>query len=130
MASKYCFCGAKTEFVSKQPLYCSNCGQPFAKAFGAALSSSVTHSVPIVSKTRTIPHSRPMNDNEESDNYDQDEVQELANQIAASISAEDFGIVVSVPQPRGYKMSDVLDPKKQLDIGHRGTVEIGLSQSE
>jgi hypothetical protein len=128
MLIKYCAsCGGKTEYTIKLPLFCGACGQSFIKAFTQnkvskevvlPTSKSMASSIP-KTKTRTRPIREDSEDGEssENDSYNESEVQEMARELAASISADDF--IIQGDRSKGIKIEDMLNPNKKIDVGQR-----------
>lgn len=133
MAAKYCPCGGKTEYTAKIPLHCSACGQPFGAAFAkVAPPARPSPSVSIISKvvpSRTLSRgpSPDSTEGDESDQYDEAEVLDRAQEIAASFSASDFFSTKTVDDNR-FSVADMLDPKKQINVGQRAGVITDPSQ--
>ncbi len=133
MAAKYCVCGGKTEYTAKVPTFCSSCGQPFGAAFAKAAPVAPTTSYPPI--TSKIPVARPVRrapgqdsiEDEELDQYDENEMLDRAHQLAASLSAADF-FSTKQADDTGFRLGDVLDPKKQINVGQRGGVVTDPSQ--
>lgn len=136
MPAKYCVksgCGAKTDYTTKVPTFCSSCGQPFSAAFvGAAPSVRVTSSIPITTVNAPVRTSRrpPSEDgqDDESEQYDKDEMYNRAQELAASLSTSDFFSVREVDDHRFSVADLLLDTKKQINIGVRGGVITDPSQ--
>lgn len=133
MAAKYCPCGGKTEYTAKVPTFCSSCGQPFGAAF--AKTAPPVRSSPSVSVTSKAVPSRTLSrgpspdsvGGDESDQYDETEVLDRAQEIAASFSASDFFSTKQVDDHR-FSVADMLDPKKQINVGQRAGVITDPSQ--
>lgn len=136
MAAKYCGqvgCGAKTEYTAKVPAFCSSCGQPFGAAFAKVAAPSRSTPSPSVTSKASI--SRPVRrdpsdesvEGDEGEQYDEGEVLDRAQEIAASFSVSDFFSSVPVDDRR-LSVADMLDPKKQVNVGIRGGVVADPSQ--
>ncbi len=133
MAAKYCVCGGKTEYTAKVPTFCSSCGQPFGAAFAKATTTTpITPYPPVVSKVLVArPVSRgpspESQEGEETDQYDEHEMMDMAHQLAASLSASDFFSAKPAEDNR-YRVGDVLDKTKNVHVGQRGGVVADPSQ--
>jgi len=125
MLIKYCAsCGGKTEYTIKPPWFCGVCGQSFMKAFTQGKSANEivapTSKPTAPSISRPSTKTRPVREDDqdgESDNYNESEVQEMARELAASISADDF--IIQGDRSKGIKIEDMLNPNKKIDIGQR-----------
>jgi uncharacterized Zn finger protein (UPF0148 family) len=126
MAAKFCTCGAKTEYTVKVPVFCSSCGQPYIKAFATTKIVVQESPKPATTVQKTITRSRPP-ENEDDDYIDKGSVQEMARELIASLSKDDF-FSIEVREDRGVKLEDALDPKKQINIGQRSQVQSEASE--
>jgi hypothetical protein len=133
MAAKYCgSCSSKTEYAAKIPLYCSSCGQPFSAAFAKVIPKTISNtSISTTSQTIKRPVKQNLSEedieNNESDQYDEEEVLNRAQEIAASLSVSDF-FSTKQSDERKFSLSDLLDPNKQISVGQRSGVITDPSQ--
>lgn len=150
MPFKYCpvsACASRTEYTAKVPRFCASCGAEFAAAFG---SISIPLAAPVRSApvaTRVLPseklnlpkrtlHARPapegVEDQEDSDGVRRTDILEEANQMAASINAADFGLIIKTDNSPTVKLGAFLKNPDGYNIGVRiaETVQAAPESSE
>lgn len=144
MPAKYCprpSCSAKTEYTIKPPLYCSACGQEYAKAFAVVAAPQSTETQPLRQAVRAAPpqpvmSSRnvalyrkpaalrgvPQTEGQSDDIVTSRDValaREEGREIAASMSAADFGIVIRADQGQPLTLGALFKNPDQYQIGQR-----------
>lgn len=133
MPIKYCSkCAGKTEYTAKIPKFCASCGVDFSKAF---MPSEVTIAAPIsepivnkqVIKVRPKIQKANAEIEEGSDSYDLNDVQAMAYELMASISASDF--VIQKGGDAKVTLGSLMNNPEKFQVGQR-TSENSQSSSE
>ncbi len=131
MNAKYCTCGGKTEYSIKPPLFCGSCGQPFDKLFKAKKVSIQPPTDTEIKKTITkipVRHKiETISEDDEDISYDEGYIESRAAELASEFTTEDF-FSIEKGEDNKVSLEDILDPKKDINVGMRKNVITDVSQ--
>ena len=135
MPIKYCSkCAGKTEYTAKIPKFCASCGVDFSKAFmPSEVTIAAPISEPIVNKQviKVRPKIQKANieteEGEGTDVYDRNDVQSMAYELMASISASDF--IIQKAGEAKVTLGSLMNNPEKFQVGER-TSDNSQSSSE
>jgi hypothetical protein len=126
MPVKYCAqtdCHGKTEYTVKVPKFCVECGVSFTAAF-------VTASKPHPIATRVPRATEPIEYEGDDDDANLRDVQSHARQLAASISARDFGLTLVKTDATPVTLGGILKDPDKYEVGTRSVSPTPPVQSD
>lgn len=120
---RYCAsCSGKTEYTVKIPKCCSECGASFVSAFASTYTLVVSAPKPVAARVIKPPAflSGPDEDeDEDGEDIRLHRVERYAHQVAASISASDFGLTLVKTEAKQITLGGLLKDPEQYEVGIR-----------